>query len=109
MARGRKTGGRRKGSRNKITIARESEIASSGLTPLDYMLSIIRNSSEDPGRRLDAAKSAAPYCHHRLSSIDHNIDRTRNPDGGEVIIEVGFGKDPEDDPLGPTKHPAREH
>ena len=43
---------------------------------------------------MDAAKSAAPYCHHRLTSIDHSIDRTRNPDGGEVIIEVGFGKDP---------------
>src|SRR5262245_53584766 len=95
MAKGRKTGGRRKGSRNKITVARESEIASSGLTPLDYMLTVLRNPNEDPGRRLDAAKSAAPYCHHRLTSIDHSFDRTRNPDGGEVVIEVGFGKIPE--------------
>src|SRR5262245_2507760 len=92
MARGRKTGGRRKGSRNKISIARETEIASSGLTPLDYMLTVLRNPNEDPARRLDAAKSAAPYCHHRLTSSDHNINRTRNPNGSEVVIEVGSGK-----------------
>ena len=35
--------GRKKGSPNKVTAAREAEIAASGLTPLDYMLGILRD------------------------------------------------------------------
>jgi hypothetical protein len=42
MAYGRKTGGRRKGTPNKTTIAREAEIAASGATPLEVMLANMR-------------------------------------------------------------------
>ena len=42
MAKGRKTGGRKKGTPNKITAAREANIAASGLTPLDFMLGVMR-------------------------------------------------------------------
>lgn len=42
MAYGRKTGGRRKGTPNKTTTAREAEIAASGATPLEVMLSNMR-------------------------------------------------------------------
>lgn len=34
------------------------------------MLSVLRSSAEDPARRLEAAKAAAPYVHARLSSVD---------------------------------------
>ena len=43
----KKTGGRQKGTRNKLTAQREAEIAASGLTPLDYMLRILRDENED--------------------------------------------------------------
>ena len=39
--------------------------------PLDYLLSIVRDESQDRPARVDAAKAAAPYCHARLSSLDH--------------------------------------
>jgi hypothetical protein len=93
MIKREKTGGRRKGSRNKVTLARSAEIAASGLTPLEFMLSVLRDPNEDPARRIDAAKSAAPYCHHRLASLEHNVNARKNPDGGEVVVVVGFGKD----------------
>ena len=42
MAKGRKTGGRQKGTPNKATAERQAEIAASGLTPLDFLLNIMR-------------------------------------------------------------------
>jgi hypothetical protein len=41
-------------------------IAASGLTPLGYMLGIVRDEMAHKSLRLEAAKSAAPYCHPRM-------------------------------------------
>ena len=40
-----------------------------GITPLDYMLQVMRDESAEPAKRLDAAKAAAPYVHPRLASV----------------------------------------
>jgi hypothetical protein len=61
-----KTGGRTKGGVDKIK--REAILAAQGITPLDYMLGIVRNEQEDKTVRLDAAKAAAPYVHARLQA-----------------------------------------
>ena len=59
-----KTGGKRKGSKNKRT--RELErVAKTGITPLDYMLKVMRDPKADPYRRAEMAKAAAPYVHAR--------------------------------------------
>lgn len=71
MATGKKTGGRRKGTPNKATARREREIAKSGITPLEYMLKVMRNEKADVSRRDDMAKAAAPYVHPKLSSLQH--------------------------------------
>lgn len=70
MAKGRKTGGRRQGTPNKTTAARQAEIAASGLTPLDFMLNVMRDDQNDLATRLDAAVKAAPYVHPRLAAIE---------------------------------------
>jgi hypothetical protein len=70
MATGRKTGGRKAGTPNKATSAKAAAIVASGMTPLDYMLSVIRDETRDPAMRLDAAKAAAPYVHPRLASVE---------------------------------------
>jgi hypothetical protein len=62
--------GRRKGARNKVTLARAVELAASGLTPLDYMLSILRDPEASREDRKWASEKAAPYCHHRLSTTE---------------------------------------
>ena len=71
MALGRKTGGRVAGvSKNKATKAREQALAASGLTPLEFMLRVMRDEANDLNMRLSAAKSASPYVHPSLSSVD---------------------------------------
>ena len=39
------------------------------LTPLDYMLSIMRDPGATRHERLEAAGKAAPYCHPKLASV----------------------------------------
>jgi hypothetical protein len=68
MARGFKTGGRRKGSLNKKTILRSQAAENLGLSPLEFLLSVVRDENKDVAVRLDAAKCAAPYVHARLQT-----------------------------------------
>ena len=62
--------GRPVGAPNKASAAREQAIAASGLTPLDYMLSTLRDEEQPVNVRLDAAKAAAQYVHPRLSAVE---------------------------------------
>lgn len=80
MARGgqRPNAGRPKGAQNKRTIEQVEAVASSGITPLDYMLSILRDGNQAADARLEAAKAAAPYVHPRLNSVEHKGD-AENP------------------------------
>lgn len=64
--------GRKKGIPNKKTIEIQKAVCESGVTPLEYMLSIMRDESADEGQRLEAAKSAAPYIHSKLSTVELN-------------------------------------
>ena len=74
MARGYKTGGRKKGSFNKATAQQRDEILHSGLSPLDWMLQVLRDPSQPNERRDDMAKAAAPYVHPRLAAVDAQMD-----------------------------------
>jgi|ERR1700752_3249671 len=69
MAKGKKTGGRQKGVPNKTNAEREASIAASGLTPLDYLLQVMRTPETAENVRIDAAKAAAPYVHPKLANI----------------------------------------
>jgi len=80
---GERRGGRAKGTPNKRTAEKVAEVEASGLTPLDFMLNLMRKESEDMALRFDAAKAAAPYVHARLSSIDANIDLN-----GQLVIQI---------------------
>src|SRR6185437_16358785 len=79
MAVGKKTGGRVKGTPNKAPAAKVAEIAASGLTPLEYMLQVLRAPESTSADRAWAAKEAAPYCHSRLAAIQHT-----GKDGGPI-------------------------
>jgi hypothetical protein len=60
----------RRSSAAALSVARTLEkVAATGLTPLDYMLQVMRDESIEPAKRLDAAKAAAPYVHPRLASV----------------------------------------
>ena len=66
MAKGFKTGGRRAGTPNRATAAKAAAIEASGLTPLDYMLTVLRDEKAPAADRLAAAKAAAPFVHPKL-------------------------------------------
>lgn len=44
-------------------------VRASGQAPLDYMLQVMRDETQELAKRLDAAKAAAPYVHPRLASV----------------------------------------
>lgn len=76
MARGgkREGAGRKPGVPNKATQEQREAIAASGMTPLEYLLSVMRDETEEKDARRDAAKAAAPYVHPRLSSVEMNAN-----------------------------------
>lgn len=80
-----KTGGRTPGTPNKKTAETQAAVMASGLTPLEYLLSVMRNEEADEQRRVAAANMAAPYVHARLSSIDATVT---GADGGALDMNV---------------------
>ncbi len=75
--------GRPKGSRNKASAKREAEIEASGLTPLGFMLDILRDEDASMEDRRWAAQHAAVYCHPRLAQ-----QRFEGPGGGNIVVEI---------------------
>ena len=67
---GERRGGRKAGTKNVASSEREKAIEASGLTPLAYMLSTLRDVGQPVNVRLDAAKAAAQYVHPRLSAVE---------------------------------------
>lgn len=67
---GERRGGRTAGVPNKRNAAKVAEIEASGLTPLDYLLSVMRDDLLDREARVDAAKAAAPYVHAKLAAVE---------------------------------------
>lgn len=77
----RKGAGRKPGSATKKTRQVADKAAAEGLTPLEFMLNVMRADAthEDPrvqvareAMKFEAAKAAAPYIHPRLQAIEHS-------------------------------------
>lgn len=51
-------------------------LAKDGLTPLDYLVGILRGTHEFDPEKFEAAKYAAPYIHPRLAAIEHSGEVT---------------------------------
>jgi len=81
----REGAGRKEGVPNKASAAREAEVKASGLTPLDYMLDVLRDKNETAENRMWAAEKAAPYVHPRLAAVEHT-----GKDGGPVAVTFSW-------------------
>ena len=74
----REGAGRRAGSASTKTRDIADKAASEGLTPLEFMLKVLRDEvgpvgatdSDVMAMRFEAAKAAAPYIHPKLSAIE---------------------------------------
>jgi hypothetical protein len=78
MAHGFKTGGRTAGTLNKRTREMLDGIASTGETPLQYMLRVMRDPDAPPARRDAMAIAAAPYVHSKLGQVDATAQDKQN-------------------------------
>ena len=65
-----KTGGRRKGSRNKRTRELLEKAEAGGQSAIEFMLEVMRDTKNDTEMRLDAAKAVAPYLHAKRAPED---------------------------------------
>lgn len=85
MAKGgsRPGAGRKPGVPNKRTAEKTAEIEASGLTPLEFMLSLLRDEDAGDEKRMWAAEKAAPYVHAKLASVEHKGDG-----GGPLVLEI---------------------
>lgn len=63
--------GRKPGVVNRFNELARAKAAEGGITPLEYMLSVLRDEDNEMAMRMDAAKSAAPYLHAKLTSVEH--------------------------------------
>lgn len=85
--------GRKAGSATRRTREIADAAMADGLTPLEYMLQIMRTEAKadlEPREwlaaatlRFEAAKAAAPYVHPRLAAVEHS-----GPDGNELVIKI---------------------
>ena len=66
----RRVAGQRQGSIAKLDAEAGKKVTEGGLTPLDFLLAVMLDNHQDFRVRLDAAKTAAPYCHARLASTE---------------------------------------
>jgi hypothetical protein len=105
MALGRKTGGRKVGTPNKIRApkfkerilqAHEEALARVEVvtkqTPLEFLLLIMRDESYPPGARIECAKAALPFCHAKMAEqpTEQPVQITRIE---RVIIRPGSDHD----------------
>src|SRR5215472_6330405 len=99
MALGRKTGGRQKGTRNRATSEARAAAEATGILPLDYMLSVMRDTDAEPKRRDAMAMAAAPFLHPKVSPVE--AAKTEQPSLAEKhgirVVFVRPRPRPEDD------------
>jgi hypothetical protein len=110
MTLGRKTGGRKKGSKNRITRMKEDLVTAQkmGRTPIEFLCSVYESPAVPIGMRIHAAEIAAPYCHLRLSEEpqpvrNKGLFQPRASDGAKLVGGDGAA------PNGHDQAPTIEH
>ena len=70
--------GRKPGAATKLNQSARQQALEGGISPLDYMLGLLRNEDNSTEDRFEAAKAAAPYVHARLASVEakHDVSDT---------------------------------
>ncbi|GAB4357171.1 MAG: hypothetical protein Kow00114_08590 [Kiloniellaceae bacterium] len=64
----------------------KADTGTAALSPLDYMLQVMRDPEASPAERKWAAEKAAPYLHPRRQSVEHGDDATlRHEDALEAL------------------------
>lgn len=81
--------GRPKGAINRVTAETRAAARAAGITPLEYMLGVLRDPTAPVERRDDMAKSAAPYLHPRLSNAQVTVRKITELTEAELLEFLG--------------------
>ncbi len=81
--------GRRLGSQNIVSQELREQILREGPSPLEYLVEVMRDVTQDTSIRMDAAKAVAPFIHPKLQSVEHS---TTDEVGYPTKIEIVFVK-----------------
>lgn len=88
---------------SKATLQATKLGNANGMSPLEYMLKVMRDTKADRGRRDDMAKAAAPYIHPKLATLQSNVSLSGKltleqlvtsslPKAAESVDEKGDGE-----------------
>ena len=90
---GERRGGRQSGTPNKktalVNAAFDAATSNPDLSPLDFLLGVMRDASLSPDWRIKAAQSALPYVH-----VKPEGSPATDPAATARQIETGFDTDP---------------
>lgn len=89
----RKGAGRKPGQSTKLNEKARQEALEGGITPLAYMLGLLRDAENPQDLRFEAAKAAAPYVHARLAAVEHSGDMTMRHEDALDEFDDGAGAD----------------
>jgi hypothetical protein len=81
--------GRKPGAATAMNEEARKRALEGGMSPLEYLLGVMRDTNQDAARRLDAAKAAAPYVHARLASAEIKADVSAKIDVGPSWLPPG--------------------
>jgi len=68
----RPNAGRKSKSRELLIERSRLAVVNADVTPLEYLLGILKDATKDDDVRFKAAVAAAPYVHPRLNAIEHS-------------------------------------
>jgi hypothetical protein len=97
---GERRGGRQPGTPNKktalVNAAFDAATSSPDLSPLDFLLGVMKDTSVSPDLRIKAAQAAAPYVHSKTGRSQ--ATSTKHIEAvGEFVIEPGVARILRDD------------
>lgn len=74
--------GRPKGGANRINDEARRQALAGGMSPLEFLLGVMRDEEQPLEKRMDAAKACAPFVHARLQTLQHS-----GPNGSPIQVE----------------------
>jgi hypothetical protein len=87
-------GGRPKGPRNgPLPVQVKTEAAKADITPLDYMLAVMRDAKADPTRRDRMAIAAAPFVHARQDAPGRGKKQRAEDAAKTAAVGTEWGND----------------
>jgi hypothetical protein len=101
---GHKSPGRPVGSKNKKTL-RQDLLEKGGMTPAEFLASVVNDENANMGQRIRAAEAAAKFYDASLSSVEIHTDEDEaapfnifiSPKAVEVAVKKSKDEDDKDD------------